>query len=264
MLWAISSAVRAPVLHTGGHWFKSSIAHDFIMSTKFELALFPNDRSYSPTFIISRFQRMIEKYGENVVLKNRKFKKARELQIAALAICGLSLIEEKEYWISPEYKDETPDVYAFWIGKSGKIKNSNSKELINIEITVWDINCESELFETILRKLKDKVYPDYYFLLIHAMRPNEVIDLNFLHQKLKNEEPKIGGILLITSIIGNKKDEHMLVNIYPGGQQIVFPLKEVIFRLEHQKEMIKTSFGTGTETILINEMCYLPLPEINN
>ena len=25
--WAVSSVVRAPVIHTGGHWFKSSTAH---------------------------------------------------------------------------------------------------------------------------------------------------------------------------------------------------------------------------------------------
>src|SRR3989344_2506513 len=231
--------------------------------TNFEKKLYPSDIAMSPFFAINRFRAGLQKYGEETVFRDSKFKKARELWISAAFLLGLSVVTKKSYWVMPEHKENTPDTYGISFDKSSRHEKGLVRNILNIEVCEWEEHAKLGLLDLIENKLGNKDYPEFYALLVYAKKPGEIINLEEIHQDLKKSDvgQRAGEIFLLSSALGNYGHDHLLAGLYPDALQLTFPLKELLKINEGQKDMLKLFRGIGDQFV-VNPDYYIPLPEL--
>lgn len=200
------------------------------MDKYFERKLFPDiidnkKISYDPTFIARRFSKFYKIYGEEIVDNHRVFQKAREMFTAAGFLYALSTFANIKHTLSPAYDESTPDVYGYYCVSHKKIKDSKKRIVMNIEITDWEKHSDETLSERILGKLKNKIYPSNYHLLVYVSKEGEknkiLEDISYLSKIDLN----IKAIWALGSFRKNQKDEFRIVNIYNKSMKSGFYLE---------------------------------------
>ena len=146
------------------------------MKETFEQRLFPPSLAMSPAFAMGRFTAASNKYSQDHVLTNSRFKKAREIRATAAFLLGLSKITGKTYWVMPEYDANTPDTYGISFAPHPKFEDGNIRDMLSVEVTEYESHCHGDLLVFVKRKLSNKYLPNHYILLVHANRPSEKID----------------------------------------------------------------------------------------
>ncbi|HET9952336.1 MAG TPA: hypothetical protein VFS09_11140, partial [Candidatus Eisenbacteria bacterium] len=86
---------------------------------------------------LARFNLILAKYGRDRVLRDVRFKKAREMWLTAVFALGLSKADGKEYWIAPEHREQTPDTYVCCISRHPTRTDAQIQEKLSLEITEW-------------------------------------------------------------------------------------------------------------------------------
>jgi hypothetical protein len=226
----------------------------------FEQELYPAEIGMSPQFAMNRFKGAIAKYGQQKVMRESRFQKAREIWATAAFLMGLSKITKKSYWVAPEYNSDTPDTYGTSfqghpIYPSGKIR-----ELLEIEVSTYEQHASGDLVQTIKRKLNGKAYPSHYVLLIYVIRPGEQVNPEKVFQELSAEAFSVGEIFLVGSISSGPKYIYKTVSLFRTKASVDFCLDDELAKTPVQTEMINWSRGLGDDT-LIEEHYLLKLPD---
>jgi hypothetical protein len=213
------------------------------MKANFEEKLFPSALAMSPAFVIDRFTVAAWKYGQDLVLADLRFKKARELRVTAAFLLGLAKITGKTYWVTPEHVADTPDTYGISFAAHPKYKDGNIREKLCVEVTEYEPHSAQGLVPFVSRKLWNKYLPDHYVLLVHANRLSEKINTDQVFIELSRQNFRLGGIWLLSNIEDESDDRFVVVCLYPMRAGIVFQLNEEIERNKNEAEMITMSRG---------------------
>lgn len=228
---------------------------------EFEKQLYPPEMGMSPQFAMNRFKRAMAKYGQQKVLSESRFQKAREMWASAAFLTGLSKLAEKTYWVAPEYNNQTPDTYGISFKSHAKYEGGQMKEVLNIEVSEYEQHASGDLVETIKRKLNGKAYPEYYVLLIYGIRPGERVDLARVFQELSKETFSVDEIFLLASVSGGSENVYKVVSLFRKRASIDFSVDEELAKSPTQTDMITWSRGLGDD-FLIEERHVLRLPDL--
>ena len=228
------------------------------MKDIFEERLYPPDLGMSPSFAIRRFKSATRKYGDNNVLTNSKFKKAREIWITAAFLLGLSKITSRTYWVLPEYKDSTPDTCAISFVGHPAYENSKMREIISVEVSQYEEHSKEDLLSIIKTKLSNKHLPDHYILLMQVNRASEKINLDDVFSQLSKEEMRVGEIWLLGKLENNPEDNYVVACLFPKRAGGFFSLDEELDKNTNQTEMIRVSRGFGENASELTLVIELP------
>ena len=227
----------------------------------FERQLYPPEIGMSPQFAMMRFKAAIGKYGQQIVLSESRFQKAREIWATAALLTGVSKLTDKTYWVAPEYDDQTPDTYGISFKSHPKFEGGKIKEVLAIEVSEYEQHATGDLVETVKRKLNGKAYPAYYVLLICAIRPGEKVNLDEVFQELTKETFSVGEIFLVGSVLTGTNYVYKTVSLYRKKASVDFCLDDELAKKATQPEMIRWSKGLGDDT-MIEEQYVLKLPDL--
>jgi len=227
----------------------------------FEKKIYPPDIGMSPQFAMRRFRAAIAKYGQQRVLSESRFQKAREIWASGAFLIGLSKITQKTYWVAPEYYEQTPDTYGMSFVPHSKYKNGKLQEIHSIEVSEYEQHADGGLLGTIKRKLSGKVYPDFYVLLIYAKRPGESVNLEEVFQTLSTETFSVSEIFLVASVSAGTKYVYTTVSLYRQRAQVSYCLDDELAQATDQCEMISWSRGIG-DAQPIEQSHVLKLPDL--
>lgn len=197
----------------------------------------------SPAFAIQRFTGAGAKYGENLVLTDHRFKKAREVRATAAFLLGLSRITGKTYWVMPEYESSTPDTYGVSFSPHATM-NGNVRELLSVEVTEYEAHSEKGIVAFIKRKLSNKYLPDHYILLVHANK-TEKINVGDVIGELAKERFKVGEVWLLSHIQDESNDKFAVVCLYPTRAQALLRLEDELAKNTAQPDMLRASRSSG-------------------
>jgi hypothetical protein len=100
---------------------------------------------------MNRFKGALAKYGQQRVLTESRFQKAREIWATAAFLTGLSKLTEKTYWVAPEYINQTPDTYGISARPHPEYERGKMKDVLNIEVSEYEQHASGDLVETIKR-----------------------------------------------------------------------------------------------------------------
>ncbi|MCI0557603.1 MAG: hypothetical protein MN733_03850 [Nitrososphaera sp.] len=228
---------------------------------EFQKQLYPPGMGMSPQFAMNRFKGAMAKYGQQKVLRESRFQKAREMWASAAFLTGLSKLTEKTYWVAPEYNNQTPDTYGISFKPHAKYEGGKMKEVLNIEVSEYEQHASGDLVETIKRKLNGKAYPEYYVLLIYGIRPGERVDLEIVFQELSKETFSVDEIFLLASVSGGSENVYKVVSLFRKRASIDFSVDEELAKSPTQTDMITWSRGLGDD-FLIEERHVLRLPDL--
>ena len=182
---------------------------------------------FTPAFVLDTFEYYINSFGLDSVLKHRNTKKLKEMWAGATFLLGYQKMTSTEQYIAPCF-DTTPDVvYGMYI-ESSKIKDSHDFALLNIEITEWESRTSQDLLTRIQDKLKDKLYPNDYVLLLHITRIGDLnVNMDKIYDDLKICKLNLQGIWIL---VGNSRpdveDNYTCFCVYPSKGKIDFSLSE--------------------------------------
>jgi len=235
--------------------------------SEFEEALFPPDVSMSPAFALARFKLINSEYGANRVRSDVRFKKAREIWQTAVFLTGLTSLTGKEFWVSAQYQDTTPDTFGAAVIPHPTKAGAQIRELISIEVTEWEEHADGGLAETILKKLDGKRYPPYFFLLVVARRPGVTVAFPEIVVTIEKAfpRPSVSEIWVLGRPVANPAgDEHVVFRVHPSGLSARLRLTVELQRHANQKEMLSFSRGVGDDFQLIDPLRVLPLPPIDS
>lgn len=227
----------------------------------FEQQLYPPEIGMSPQFAMNRFKGAIAKYGQQKVMTESRFQKAREIWATAAFLTGLSKITEKTYWAAPEYDNQTPDTYGISFKDRLGYERGKIREVLEIEVSTYEQHASGDLVETIKRKLNGKAYPPHYVLLMYVIRPGEKVDLEKVFQELSAEAFNVGEIFLVGSVSSGPKYIYKTVSLFRTKASVDFCLDDELAKTPLQTEMINWSRGLGDNT-LIEEHYLLKLPDL--
>lgn len=214
---------------------------------EFQKQLYPPGMGMSPQFAMNRFKGAMAKYGQQKVLRESGFQKAREMWASAAFLTGLSKLTEKTYWVAPEYNNQTPDTYGISFKPHAKYEGGKMKEVLNIEVSEYEQHASGDLVETIKRKLNGKAYPEYYVLLIYGIRPGERVDLEIVFQELSKETFSVDEIFLLASVSGGSENVNKVVSLFRRRASIDFSVDEELAESPTQADMITWSRGLGDD-----------------
>ena len=231
-----------------------------IMKDNFEEKLFPPNLAMSPAFAIGKFTAAARKYGQELVLTDSRFKKAREIRATAAFLLGLSKITGKTYWVMPEYVADTPDTYGISFAAHPEYKEGNIREMLSVEVTEYETHSDEDLLAFVRRKLSNKYLPDHYILLVHANRPSERINTDQVFIELSTQKFKLGGIWLLSNIEHGTDDNFVVVCLYSTRAAGFFQLNEELEKNKGQTEMITMSRGMRKE--VSQRVLKIKLPEL--
>jgi hypothetical protein len=215
------------------------------MKNNFEEKLFPPNLAMSPAFAIGRFTAAARKYGEERVLTNSRFKKAREIRTTAAFLLGLSKITGRTYWVMPEYVADTPDTYGISFTVHPRYEYGNIRDMISVEVTEYETHSEEDLLAFVRRKLSDKYLPQHFILLVHVNRLGETISTERAFLELSKEQLRLGEVWLLGNIEDLTDDKFVVVCLYSTRAGVFFQLNEELERNKEQTEMITMSRGVG-------------------
>lgn len=218
------------------------------MKNNFEEKLFPPNLAMSPAFAIGRFTAAVRKYGQDFVLTDARFKKAREIRATAVFLLGLAKITGKTYWVMPEYIADTPDTYGISFAAHPKYEDGNIRDLLSVEVTEYETHSDEDILAFVKRKLSNKYLPDHYILLVHMNRASEKINTEQVFFELSKERLRLGEVWLLGNVEDGTDDKFVVVCLYSTRAGVFFQLNEEIEKNKGQTEMITMSRGMGKET----------------
>ncbi len=217
----------------------------------------------SPLFVLDRFKSIMEKYGTERVLKESKFKKAREIWAGATFLLGLTKATNKKYWLKPEYIDEPPDIYVTTTLPHPE-KDGNQKIDFSVEIMDWDWHSGDTLLNAITKKLKNVRYPEGYTLLIYGkQKPDLLVNMEKIFIKLSKKKININDIWILLPVKNVPDCDHHICCLYPKRSNCNFSFqkeKESINNVS-QEEIIYFFRKKGTDD-LPGEEIKLKLPDL--
>jgi hypothetical protein len=231
-----------------------------MMKNHFEEKLFPPGLAMSPSFAILRFTAAARKYGQQRVLTNSRFKKAREIRATAAFLLGLSKITGRTYWVMPEYVADTPDTYGISFAAHPKYEDGKIRDMVSVEVTEYETHSDEDLLAFVRRKLSDKYLPEHYILLVHANRLSERINTDQVFIDLSTLKFKLGEIWLLSNIEDGTDDNFVVVCLYPTRAGGFFQLNEELEKNKGQREMITMARGKRKDPS--PRMLEIKLPEL--
>ena len=229
------------------------------MSANFEQKLFPPDIAMSLSFAIGRFTAAARIYGEHRVLTESKFQKAREIRVTSAFLLGLSTITGKTYWVQPEYKENTPDIYGISFSRHPKYQDGNVRDILSIELKEYESHSKEDLLSFIKGKLSNKHLPAHYILLVHGNRPDELVNTEEVFTELSKEELRLGDVWLLANIKDDSGDKFVVVSLYRTRSGNFFHLEEEIKKNSKCTPFIRASRGKGTSPVV--GVLRIPFPE---
>lgn len=230
------------------------------MKNNFEEKLFPPGLAMSPTFAIGRFTAAADKYGQDNVLTDSRFKKAREIRATAAFLLGLSKITGKTYWVMPEYVAATPDTYGISFAAHAKYEDGNIREMVSVEVTEHENHSDENLLAFVKRKLSNKYLPGHFILLVHVNRAGEKINTDEVFAELSKEELRVGEVWLLGNIADGTDDKFVVVCLFSTRAGVFFHVNEEMEKNKGQTEMITMSRGMGKNAP--QRMLEIKLPEL--
>jgi hypothetical protein len=215
------------------------------MKDKFEEKLFPSNLAMSPGFVIGRFAAATRKYGQDRVLTNSKFKKAREIRTTAAFLLGLSKITGKTYWVMPEHILDTPDTYGISFAAHPKSEDGNIREVISIEVAEYETHNAGDLLSFVRRKLSNKYLAEHFILLVEVNRASEQINTEHVFTELSKEKLRLGEVWLLGKVEDGAESKLAVICLYSTRAGVFYQLNEEIQRNKEQTDMITMSRGKG-------------------
>jgi hypothetical protein len=218
------------------------------MNDRFEEKLFPPNLAMSPAFAIGRFTAAAQKYGQELVLTDSRFKKAREIRATAAFLLGLSKITEKTYWVMPEYVADTPDTYGISFASHPKYESGKIRDILSIEVTEYETHSDEELLAFVRRKLSNKYLPKHFILLVHVNRLSQKINTEEVFSELSKEKLRLGEVWLLGNVEDPTNDKFVVVCLYSTRAGGFFQLDDEIGKNKEQIDMITMSRGMAQDT----------------
>lgn len=161
---------------------------------------------FSPKYAINYFWNIARKEG-NKSIKLNQYKKEREAWIVSVMLLAIN-IDTNKYWYLQIPEDDPPDISCMTVIK-GVIEQQDVEVM---EITKQSLGSISE---EVKKKLKNKVYPKRYVLIIYLRRAELIKNPIELAKKLSNiVKNKMSAVWLMGSTSPTKHD-HVMLNLYP-------------------------------------------------
>lgn len=175
---------------------------------------------YSPGYVISMAQDLIEKYGQETIDKDpNNFRQVGEMKCTAIMLLALNKVLRKHFFMQVS-KDQFPDVWTLYQEKISS-KDVDTKYQ-TVEVVTYEPHSNMDVGDFILKsKLINpkKAYDEETIILCYIRKGGTFIDFNDLQNKLKKHKFKPSRVY----IIGNKID-------YPN----IFVLSQVFPTLHHE------------------------------
>lgn len=226
------------------------------------------DIFFSSSKALERMKGARERDGNTEAEKSGVFQPTREEWAAAVFLLGYSQITKDQYWLrgNPN-KSNAPDVFAIALHPpklpEGK---GTTREVMEIEVCEYDDNAQTSLSSHIIKKLEDKAYNPFTFLLcyIHTKGQTRLIDVI---NGLKGIRTTIREIWLLFHLKDGLKGNFVIARVYLRDADLVktnLSYKGNYIQLAKipQQEMIKLSKGTSKKLEFEHlGLAYVPLPQ---
>jgi hypothetical protein len=217
--------------------------------------IFPIDHYFSPLFILRRFQTLLERCGNDIVLHSTRFQKEREAWITALFLMGWGNYSKQMFWVGIEEDARTPDTYGVTFHKLDK---GLSRDIASVEILEWEGHAQLGLAEHIGAKLTRKHYPQHFILLCYAHgRTGESVNLEEVFREVTERHYPLTEIWLLSSQMHPMFD-HKLTKLHPNRFGLDFKFEDELLRLPVQPDILKASFGIGEKLEYLGSMAIEP------
>lgn len=205
--------------------------------------IYANNDCFSIPFVLKWTRGIINQNGLVSVLADNKFKLDKEAWITAVFLIGLSKTTKKEYWVRGNPEDSTPDTYGISFVELDK---GLEQEIINFEVFEWETHSKVSLQDHIYKKIKNKSYPEYFWLLCYAhSRERELIDMEVLYQHFHKQKFGFSQIWVLCGI-GDNQNEYTITKLYPDRFQDKFYLEQELKKHIKQLDIIKI-MGRGID-----------------
>lgn len=210
------------------------------------------DLMMSPNFAISRFEKVIAKYGSKESLSGR-FKKEREAWITSVWALGLREITNQRYWIEIETRELTPDCKVHQIDQSS---GNNHILTRHVEVVEWEQH-RNEVVDVIIQKCA-KAYPQYFTLLVFARNGKEIRVPDLL-QEMQALTVPFWEIWLLGRVSATAA-RYLVCMLHPHLETEEFDLCEVVAKNQGQVDFLRRQ-KRGKGTVMKDlGFVYLPLP----
>lgn len=193
----------------------------------------------------------MRKEGADIVLKNSKYKRAREAWIMAVSIFGYMKLSNAKWWLQVP-KDDPPDMRAMTMVPDYK-KNIHEMQHREVEIMQITKYTKGSITEEILKKLIGKSYIKETALLVYLQRTMLIEDMRELANELSNEKPTVADIWVLASTSPDKQ-QYVLFSIYPEVQRVDFDIDEEIKSLEPGDSLDLIPRKKGTTMTLVKNV----------
>lgn len=226
-----------------------------------EEKIYPTYIGLSPHIILERNQEIIKKYGLDDFLKQKEFKRAREMYQTAVYALGMTAKTGNFYWVTPG-NDNTPDSYLIWV-------KGDELFVECVELTLWNERVE-EMWEIIEKKI-NKQYPHYFSIVIHDSHDDQNVHSQYfqeIHERLKDRSISAGAVRFWMEI-KNKEPKNVLVGeLYPNNDWAEFSTAHILSGYSLAPQIIKIDVISKPRRITfsseeLNGITLPPLPELS-
>lgn len=201
---------------------------------------YPLDIYFSPSFAIKRFLGLRQKYGDKIAVTKSEFKPEREAWMTAVFLLGLSKLSSREFWLRINNEDSAPDIITVSFIESDK---GVVAEMQNVEIFEYEAHANTDLTGALKNKLSGKTYPDDYILLCYVHdRKGEIFNTKDVYEKVKELNPKIAEVWVLSSVLCPSGSEHVIFQAFPKPNVCKFDYIEE-YKNSKQKELIHARRG---------------------
>ena len=207
----------------------------------------------SPSFVIHRMQKIIDKHGIHEANDSGRFKQEREAWTTAVWALGLTEMHKRDYWVEIETQDRTPDTKLHRLDQSS---GHNKIETYNVEVVDWERHVDDAM-HVILRKCA-RAYPPYFWLLVLG-RNGKIFDTDAIVEGLSGLRVPFVEIWIVGRPL-EASYNIQAVRLYPERLDVVFDFARALQQSESQKEIMRPGKrGTGTDIYSLGDV-YLPIP----
>jgi hypothetical protein len=207
----------------------------------------------SPSFVMHRMQKIIEKHGTRDAQSSGRFKQEREAWTTAAWALGLTELHGRDYWVEIETEDSTPDTKVHRLDQSS---GHNKIETYNVEVVDWEQHVDDPL--QIIQQKCARAYPTYFWLLILG-RSGMVLDLDTIIEAICDLRVPFVEIWIVGRAL-EERNRMQMARLFPGRADVVFDLGQALKRSEKQMDVMQPEKrGIGTDIRSLGDI-YLPIP----